>query len=142
MAGTEPERAMIRRALPFAPPAAALAFGIAALLSDMDAGWSAAIGVGIVFANFIAHGWSLAWAARISPVVLYAVALGGFVVRLGIIVGIMVGLQRLPWFSLGWFLAALVPTTLALLALEMKLLSGRLQTELWTFPSDAGGVHR
>jgi hypothetical protein len=133
---------MIRRALPFAPPAAALAFGIAALLSDMDAGWSAAIGVGIVFANFIAHGWSLAWAARISPVVLYAVALGGFVVRLGIIVGIMVGLQRLPWFSLGWFLTALVPTTLALLALEMKLLSGRLQTELWTFPSDAGGVHR
>ena len=133
---------MIRRALPFAPPAAAVAFGAAALLSNVDAGWSAAIAVGIVFANFIAHGWSLAWAARISPVVLYAVALGGFVVRLGIIVGIIVGLQRLPWFSLGWFLAALVPTTLALLALEMKLLSGRLQTELWTFPSDAGGVHR
>jgi hypothetical protein len=142
VAGTEPERAMIRRALPFAPPAAAVAFGAAALLSNADAGWSAAIAVGIVFANFIAHGWSLAWAARISPVVLYAVALGGFVVRLGIIVGIIVGLQRLPWFSLGWFLAALVPTTLALLALEMKLLSGRLQTELWTFPSDAGGVHR
>ncbi len=133
---------MIRRALPFAPPAAALGFGVAALLSDMDAGWSAAIGVGIVFANFIAHGWSLAWAARISPVVLYAVALGGFIVRLGIVVGIIVGLQHLPWFSLEWFLAALVPTTLALLALEMKLLSGRLQTELWTFPSDAGGVHR
>ena len=133
---------MIRRALPFAPPAAAVAFGAAALLSDMDAGWSAAIAVGIVFANFIGHGWSLAWAARISPVVLYAVALGGFIVRLGIIVGIIVGLQRLPWFSLEWFLAALVPTTLALLALEMKLLSGRLQTELWTFPSDAGGVHR
>jgi hypothetical protein len=133
---------MIRRALPFAPPAAAVAFGAAALVSDMDAGWSAAIAVGIVFANFIGHGWSLAWAARISPVVLYAVALGGFIVRLGIIVGIIVGLQRLPWFSLEWFLAALVPTTLALLALEMKLLSGRLQTELWTFPPDAGGVHR
>ena len=142
MAGTEPERAMIRRALPFALPAAALAFGAGALLSDMDAGWSAAIGVAIVFANFVAHGWSLAWAARISPVVLYAVALGGFVVRLGIIVGIIVGLQRLPWFSLGWFLAALVPTTLALLALEMKLMSGRMQADLWTFPSDTGGVRR
>ncbi|HEX6400010.1 MAG TPA: hypothetical protein VF108_06015, partial [Actinomycetota bacterium] len=101
-----------------------------------------AIGVAIVFANFVAHGWSLAWAARISPVVLHAVALGGFVVRLGIIVGIIVGLQRLPWFTLGWFLAALVPTTLALLALEMKLLSGRMQADLWTFPSDAGGVRR
>jgi hypothetical protein len=133
---------MIRRALPFALPAAAVAFAAAALLSDADAGWSAAIGVGIVFVNFTAHGWSLAWAAGISPVALYAVALSGFIVRLGVIVAIIVGLQRLPWFSIGWFLAALVPTTLALLALEMKLLSGRLQTELWTFPSDARGARR
>jgi hypothetical protein len=142
VAGTEPERAMIHRALPFALPAAALAFGAAALLSELDVAWSAAIAVAIVFSNFIAHGWSLAWAAGISPVVLYAVALGGFIVRLGIIVAIIAGLQRLPWFSIGWFLAALVPTTLALLALEMKLLSGRLQTDLWTFPPDAGGAHR
>lgn len=133
---------MIRRALPFALPSAALAFGAAVLFSDLDAGWSAAIGVGIVFANFTVHGWSLAWAARMSPVVLYAVALGGFIVRLGVVVAIIVGLQHLQWFSIGWFLAALVPTTLALLALEMKLLSGRLQTDLWTFPSDAGGAHR
>ena len=110
MAGAEPERAVIRRALPFAPLAAGLAFGSAALLSDLDAAWSAAIAVGIVFANFIAHGWSLAWAAGISPVVLYAVALGGFIVRLAAVVAIIFGLQRLPWFSIGWFLAALVPT--------------------------------
>ena len=30
----------------------------------------------------------------------------------------------------------------ALLAIEMKLLSGRMQADLWTFPSDAGGVRR
>lgn len=142
MAGAEPERAVIRRALPFAPLAAGLAFGSAALLSDLDAAWSAAIAVGVVFANFIAHGWSLAWAARISPVVLYAVALGGFIVRLGAIVAIIFGLERLPWFSIEWFLAALVPTTLALLAIEMKVLSGRLQADLWTFSSNTGGAHR
>src|SRR5687768_14224139 len=123
VAGPEPERALIRRALPFALPAAAVPLGRAALLPAPDAAWSTAIAVGIVLPNFIAHGWSLAWAAGISPVVLYAVALGGFIVRLGIIVAIIAALQRLPWFSIGWFLAALVPTTLALLALEMKLLS-------------------
>jgi hypothetical protein len=142
VAAAEPERALIRRALPFALPAAGCALGIAAVAADADAGWSSVIGVGIVFANFAAHGWSLAWAARISPVVLYAVALGGFIVRLGTIVAIIVALQRLEWFSIGWFVAALVPTTLALLAFEMRTLSGRIQADLWTFPAGAGEVHR
>ena len=142
MAGTEPERALIRRALPFAAPAAALAFAIGALVADADAGWSAAIAVGVVFANLVAHGWSLAWAARISPVVLYAVALGGFVVRLGAIVAILVGLRELTWFSTVAFVAALVPATIALLAFEMKQLAGRLQVDLWTFPPAARGARR
>jgi hypothetical protein len=142
VAGTEPERALIRRALPFAAPAAALAFAIGALIADADAGWSAAIAVGVVFANLVAHGWSLAWAARISPVVLYAVALGGFVVRLGAIVAILVGLRELTWFSTVAFVAALVPATIALLAFEMKQLSGHLQVDLWTVPTGARGARR
>jgi hypothetical protein len=142
VAGTEPERALIRRALPFGPPIAALAFVVAALVADVDAGWSAAIAVAVVFANFVAHGWSLAWAARISPVVLYAVALGGFIVRLGVIVAIIVALRQLPWFSTGAFVAALVPTTIALLAFEMNQLSGRLQVDMWTLPTDARGARR
>jgi hypothetical protein len=140
--GTEPERALIRRALPFGIPAAAIAFVIAALVLNIGAGWSAAIAVGVVFANFVAHGWSLAWAARISPVVLYAVALGGFIVRLGVIVAIIVGLRQLPWFSTGAFVAALVPTTIALLVFEMKQLSGSLQADMWSLPTDAREARR
>jgi hypothetical protein len=139
---TEPERALIRRALPLGLPAAALAFAIAAAASDIDAGWSAAIGVAVVFANLIAHGWSLAWAARISPVVLYGVALGGFVVRLGVVVAIIVALRQLPWFSTNAFVAALVPTTIALLAFEMKQLSGRLQVDLWVVSTGSRGARR
>ena len=36
----------------------------------------------IVTANFVANALSVAWAARIPPMIPYAVAMGGFVVRL------------------------------------------------------------
>lgn len=136
MAGAEPERELIRRALPFALPATALAFVAGTLVGDVYAGSSAAIGVAIVFANFVVHGLSLARAARISLTVLYAVGLGGFVVRLGAIVAIMFALNQLPWFSQVAFAAALVPGTIALLVFEMRELSGRLQAELWTFAEE------
>ncbi len=131
----EPERELIRRALPYLVPAAVIAFVAGSLVIDPDAGWSAAFGVAVVFANFAAHGLSLAWAARISPAVVFAVAMGGFVVRLGAIVLVMVLLRQLAWFSTGAFIAGLVPTTIALLVAEMKMLSGRMQVDLWTFPA-------
>ena len=130
----EPERELIRRTLPFALPAVVVAFVAGSLLRDAQAGWSAAIGVAVVFANFTAHGLSLAWAGAISPTMVYAVALGGFVVRLGVVVATIVLLRQFAWFSMGAFLAGLVPTTIALLAAEMKILSGRMQVDLWTFP--------
>ncbi len=136
MAGKEPERELIRRALPFALPAIAFAFLAGTLAGDANAGWSAAIGVLIVLANFVVHGLSLARAARISLTALYAVGLGGFVVRLGAILAIMYTLNRLVWFSPVAFAAALIPGTIALLAFEMKQLSGRMQVELWTFPRE------
>ena len=73
MATVEPERELIRRITPFALPAAALAFAIGAIVADPNSGWSAAIGIAVVSANFVAHGLSTAWAATISPVLLYAV---------------------------------------------------------------------
>ncbi len=137
-----PERELIRRIAPFALPVAIIAFALGSLLDDADAGWSAAIAIAVVFANFVAHGWSLSWAAGISPVVLTAVGLGGFIVRLGAIIAIIALLNRLEWFSVVAFAAALVPSTIVLLAVEMKLLSGRMQADLWTFPAERGGAVR
>lgn len=137
-----PERELIRRISPFSLPVAILAFAIGAVFGGSDAGWSAAIAIAVVFANFVAHGWSLAWAATISPVVLTAVGLGGFVVRLGAIVAIIALLNQLEWFSVVAFVAALVPSTIALLFVEMKMLSGRMQADLWTFPNAPGQVRR
>jgi len=141
VAVAEPERELIRRISPFALPVAALAFALGALIDDANAGWSAVIGIAVVAANFIANGASTAWAARISPVILYAVGLGGFVVRLVVVAVALLLLRQLEWFSVVAFVAALVPATVALLVVEMKLLSGRMQADLWTFPAAEQG-HR
>lgn len=132
MAGPEPEREMVRRALPYAVPAFALALTLGALLDDWDAGWSAAIGVAVVVANLVAHALSLAWAARISPTMVFAVGMGGFALRLATIFLVLLVLNGLPWFSPVAFVAAVVPATLLLLVFEAKLLSGLMQVDLWS----------
>jgi len=132
----EPERELVRRALPLAAPVEVVAFAVGTLVAGTDAGWSAAIGIAVVAANFAAHGLSIAWAARISPTVLFAVGLGGFAVRLAVIVGLLAALNQLTWFSTVAFVAAVVPTTILLLVYEMKVLSGRMQVDLWRFPSE------
>jgi hypothetical protein len=138
----EPERELIRRIWPFAIPAAILAFGLGALLDGPAAGWSATIAVAVVLANFVAYGRTMAWAATISPVIVYAVGLGGYLVRLGLVVVLLALLRELEWFSVVAFVAALVPATVALLVVEMKLLSGRMQSEMWTFAPDRRGAGR
>lgn len=138
----EPERELVRRVLPFAGPTVALAFVIGALVGGRDVAWSAALGIMVVAANFAANGLSLAWAARISPNVLFGVAMGGFAVRLGAVLVVMLLLDRLAFFSPTAFIAALVPATVALLVLEIRLLSGRFTADLWTFPTGSTGGQR
>ncbi len=134
MIKVEPERELVRRALPFFPPAVALAFVAGALISDQNAGLSAAVAIVIVAMNFVANGLSLAWAAKVSPTMIYAVGLGGFVARIAVFSLAMVALTAFEWFSALAFIATFIPATLVLLASEMKVLSGRqLQSELWYF---------
>ncbi len=130
MTSTEPELEMVRRGIWFGPPAFVLALGIGAAAGGWDIGWSAAIGIAVVLANFVAHGASLAWAARRSLTALAAVAMGGFIVRLGAIVAVMFFLNRLSFFSPLAFGLAVVPATVLLLVFGMKLLAGGLGSEL------------
>jgi hypothetical protein len=132
VATTDPETVLIRRALPFLLPVGMVA-GLIGLPAGTAAAASAVIGVFVVALNFAAHGASLAWASRISLTALYAVGLGGFVVRLGVILAAMFALNMLPWFSPVAFGAAVVPSTIALLIFEMRMLSGSLQFDLWSF---------
>ena len=131
---TEPEHELVRRILPYSLPACAVAALLGGLLGGAGAAWSAGIAVVVVTANFVGNAYSVAWAARIAPTVLMAVGLGGFMVRLATLTIALLLLDRLGWFSPIAFAAAFVPTTIALLAVEMKLLAGRMQGDLWYFP--------
>ena len=62
----------MRRVLPLAPVALVAAFALGQVLGGSGAAWSAAIAVVIVTANFVANALSVAWAAHISPMILYA----------------------------------------------------------------------
>ena len=130
----EPERELVRRLLPFAVPALAIAAGAGAAIGGSGAAGSAAIALAIVTLNFVAHAGSIAWAARTSPMILMAVGLGGYVVRLAAFTVALLLLDRLAWFSPLAFVAAFAPATIVLLVMEMRLLAGRMQADLWYFP--------
>ena len=62
---------------------------------------SAAIALGIVLVNFLARPRSsVGWAAKISPAAVGGVALGGYVVRLALILVALVLLRHVSWIVL------------------------------------------
>jgi hypothetical protein len=130
---------MVRRAIVPGLVAVPVAFGLAYALGDAGAAWSAAIGILVVLANFVAHGLSLAWASKVSIGTVHAVSLGGVVVRLGVILGLMFALDTMDWFSPLAFGLAVVPGTLTLLAYEAKLVAGGLGGVL-EIPADPAAV--
>lgn len=111
------------------------AYGLGFAVNGSDAGLTAALGVGIVALNFAVHGWTLAWAARISVTVLQVVALGGVLVRLGVIVGLLVALDRLTFFSPVVFVVAVAASTAVLLVYEARLVARGMGGQLEIPPS-------
>ena len=131
----EPERELVRRLLPFALPALAIAAGAGAAIGG--------VGGRLVggdrdrrrhreLRRARRRRWP--WAARISPMLVMAVGLGGYLVRIAAFTVALLLLDNLSWFSPLAFVAAFAPATVALLVVEMRLLSGRMQADLWYFP--------
>jgi hypothetical protein len=137
----EPERELVRRAAPFSVVGAALALLVGAVAGGRDVGFSAAAGVGIVGLNFTASGLSLAWAARISLIAIAVVVMGGFVVRMGLILTIMFVLDRFAgWFVPLAFGLAVVPAIVLLLIYELKLFASGVGRDLILPAAEQGGV--
>jgi hypothetical protein len=130
----EPERELVRRLLPLTLPALAVAVTAGLLLDGPGSAVSAGIAIASLVANLVTIAASLAWAARISPAAVMLVGVGGFVLRIATFAISLLLLDQLDWFSPLAFVAAFVPATLALLVVEMKLLGGRMQADLWYFP--------
>jgi hypothetical protein len=138
VATAEPELELVRRVLPFSVPAIAVVALVAGLIGGADAAYSAGLAIAVVFVNFVFFAVSVAYAARISLTLLYGVALGGFMVRMAILVVLLLLLQQLAWFSVVAFVAAFVAGTVVLLSVEIKMIAGRMQADLWTFPEGQG----
>jgi hypothetical protein len=96
---------------------------VAGLVSGWDGTASAAIALAIVCLNFTLAALSVGWAAKISPVMVGGVALGGYVVRLGLILGALVLLRHVSWIVLPWLGFTLVGAHLVLLFWEMRYVS-------------------
>src|SRR5690349_2222490 len=117
------EREMVLRAVVPGLAATVVAFALGYAFAGPAGAWSAALGVIVAVANFAAAALALGWAAGVSLPAVQLVVLGGFVVRLGIIVGLMFALSTTSWFSAAAFGLAVAPATLLLFAYEAVMAS-------------------
>ncbi len=131
---------MVRRAVTAGGLAAPVALAAGFAAAGWPGAWSALLGVAVVVANFAAHGLSLAWAARISIPVLQAVALGGFALRMGVIVVVLFLIDRTAILSTAVFGITAVAGTMALLAYEARLAQRGVGAALQVPPEPAAAA--
>ena len=112
---------LLRRGL----PAASLLVIAAAGLRGLDGGLSATAGLALALANLHVAARSLDWAAGISLLLVAAVAMGGYVVRLAAITFVVLLMGHLAWVDLPALAATLVVAHLGLLVAEALTFAGR-----------------
>jgi len=93
------------------------------LIRGWDGAASAAIALGIVLVNFLAAAAIMTRAAKSGPTAIGAAALGGYVLRLAVILVALVVLRHQPWIDLPTLGFVIVGTHLGLLVWEMKYVS-------------------
>ena len=113
---------MARRGLWVAPAIVALA----ALVWGGDGAWSALVAVAVVLVNLALAAISLSWAARRSLTLLMAVAMGGFLVRMGLVTAVMLAVRGQPWIDLVALGVTVLVTHLGLLFWELRYVSASL----------------
>ena len=119
---TELATDMVKRALPVAPAIVL----VAALLGGSKGAWSALLAVAVVLVNFLLAAISLSWAARTSPVTLMATALGGFLVRMGLVTAVVLAVRHASWINLSVLAITILVTQLGLLFWETKYVGASL----------------
>jgi hypothetical protein len=120
----EPQLAfdMLRRGLPVAPVLIALS----AVVWGAHGALSSAFAIALVLVNLVLSALSLAWAARISPTALMATALGGFLVRMTLLVIAVALVKDQSWVEVVPLGITIVVTHLGLLFWESRHVSASL----------------
>jgi len=110
---------IVRRGLMVSP----LVLAVAGAIRGWNGVSSAAIALGIVLVNFLAAAAIMTRAAKSGPTAIGAAALGGYVLRLAVILVALVLLRHQPWIDLPTLGFVIVGTHLGLLVWEMKYVS-------------------
>jgi hypothetical protein len=113
---------ILRRGLWVAPAIVAAA----AVIWGSDGAWSALVAVAVVLVNLALAAISLSWAARRSLTLLMAVAMGGFLVRMGLVTAVMLAVRNQPWIDLVALGVTVLVTHLGLLFWELRYVSASL----------------
>jgi hypothetical protein len=115
-------RDLVRRGLPAAP----VIIAVSALIWGVDGALSSAYGVALVLLNFVIAAALLAWAARVSLTMLMVASLGGFALRMGLIVVAVLLVKDAGWISLPALCLTILITHLGLLLWETRYVSASL----------------
>jgi len=99
---------------------------IAAIARGGPGAASAAFAVALVLLNLGLSGAALSWAARTSLNLLMVVALGGFLLRMGVLTGVIALIRHEPWVYLPTLAVTILVTQLGLLFWETKYVSATL----------------
>lgn len=113
---------MLRRGLPVVPAAVLLA----ALVWGTDGALSAAYGLLVVALNLLASAAMLGWAARVSPAALMVTALGGFLVRMGLVFALLFVVRDRSWVEFVPLGITVLVSHLGLLFWETRYVSASL----------------
>src|SRR3954468_18078905 len=113
---------MLRRGFP-AVPVVLLGAG---LISGLGGGASAGYAMAIVALNLVLAAFALGWAARVSPAALMGTALGGFLVRMGLVTVAILLVRHASWADLKVVAVAVLLAHLGLLFWETRYVSASL----------------
>jgi hypothetical protein len=100
--------------------------GLSAIPWGVDGALSSAFAVGVVVVNFLLSAALLTWAGRISVSFVMGAALGGYILRLGLVTASVLLVKDLSWVELVPLGLTLIITHLGLLLWETKYVSASL----------------
>lgn len=109
-------RDLVKRGLMAAP----FLLAVSAFIWGLDGLWSAAYGMGLVLANFVASATLIALAARISVGWVMGATLFGYLIRLALIFLAVWMVRDAEWISFPALGATIIVTHLGLLLWELK----------------------
>lgn len=118
----EVARDMFRRGLPVVP----VGMLIGALFAGFDGAASVGYGMAIVLVNLLLSAAMLGWAARISFAMVASAALGGYVVRLGLVFAAVWLVKDQSWIALIPLGLTIIATHLGLLVWELRYVSASM----------------